>query len=76
MAKYWGRIYILLLITQDIPDGSGTRHISAASFSTKEDVRAVFTLSEETSIVRVWKNGVFVEQFSPNEELGTSKDEK
>tara|TARA_A100001011_G_scaffold400058_1_gene512027 strand:+ start:2435 stop:3019 length:585 start_codon:yes stop_codon:yes gene_type:complete len=60
----------------DIPDGSGTRHISAASFSTKEDIRAVFTLSEETSVVRVWKNGVFVEQFSPNEELSASKNEK
>jgi len=60
----------------DIPDGSGTRHISAASFSTKDGIRAVFTLSEETSIVRVWKNGVFIEQFSPNEESGVLKDEK
>ena len=62
--------------TLDIPDGSGTRHISAASFSTKDEIRAVFTLSEETSVVRIWKNGVFIEQFSPNEELGVSKDEK
>ena len=60
----------------DIPDGSGTRHISAASFSTNDKIRSVFTLSEETSIVRIWKNGVFVEQFSPNEESGASKDEK
>lgn len=60
----------------DIPDGSGTRHISAASFSTKENIQAVFTLSEETSIVRSWKNGVFVEQYSPNEDLGKNKNEE
>jgi DNA integrity scanning protein DisA with diadenylate cyclase activity len=60
----------------DIPEGSGTRHISAASFSTKENIHAVFTLSEETSAVRSWKNGVFVEQYSPNEDLGKSKNEE
>tara|TARA_B100000131_G_scaffold310388_1_gene342018 strand:- start:528 stop:1094 length:567 start_codon:yes stop_codon:yes gene_type:complete len=53
----------------DIPDGSGTRHITAASFSTREDVQAVFTLSEETNIVRIWKGGVFTKQYHPEEEL-------
>jgi DNA integrity scanning protein DisA with diadenylate cyclase activity len=52
----------------DVPDGCGTRHISAASFSTREDVLATFTLSEETSIVRNWKNGTFVEQYDPKDE--------
>ncbi len=51
----------------DIPDGSGTRHITAASFSTEPHVHAIFTLSEETNTVRVWKNGTFVEQFDPSE---------
>ena len=51
----------------DIPDGSGTRHITAASFSTESHVHAIFTLSEETNTVRVWKNGTFVEQFDPSE---------
>ena len=30
----------------DIPDGSGTRHITAASFSAREDVQCIITLSE------------------------------
>lgn len=51
----------------DIPDGSGTRHITAASFSTRDDVQSVFTLSEETCAVRIWKNGVFTEQFHPDD---------
>jgi DNA integrity scanning protein DisA with diadenylate cyclase activity len=52
----------------EVPDGCGTRHISAASFSTRDDVIAVFTLSEETSVVRTWKNGEFVDQYNPEEE--------
>jgi len=52
----------------DIPEGSGTRHISAASFSTREDVLATFTLSEETLAVRMWKDGQFTEQYRPGEE--------
>ena len=52
----------------DVPDGCGTRHISAASFSTREDIIAVFTLSEESFVVRTWKNGTFVEQFDPSDE--------
>ena len=51
----------------EIPEGSGTRHITAASFSTREDVQAVFTLSEENNTVRIWKRGVFVEQYDPSE---------
>lgn len=49
----------------DIPEGTGTRHISAASFSTRDDVLATFTLSEETLVVRIWKDGVYTEQFHP-----------
>jgi len=52
----------------EVPDGCGTRHISAASFSMREDVIAVFTLSEETSIVRTWKDGAFVDQYNPEDE--------
>ena len=54
--------------TLDIPDGTGTRHISAASFSTRDDVIAVFTLSEESATVRMWKKGAFVEQYKPDED--------
>jgi DNA integrity scanning protein DisA with diadenylate cyclase activity len=53
----------------DIPEGAGTRHISAASFSTREDVLSTFTLSEETLAVRMWKDGHFVEQYRPDEEV-------
>lgn len=52
----------------EVPDGCGTRHISAASFSTRDDILAVFTLSEESFVVRTWKNGTFVEQFDPSDE--------
>ena len=38
------------------------------SFSTRDDVIAVFTLSEETSIVRTWKDGEFVDQYNPEDE--------
>lgn len=49
-----------------IPEGAGTRHITAASFSTRKDVIAAFTLSEESYFVRVWKNGEYTEQFNPD----------
>jgi len=52
----------------EVPDGCGTRHISAASFSERDDVIAVFTLSEETSVVRTWKDGSFTDQFDPDDE--------
>lgn len=51
----------------DIPEGTGTRHISAASFSTRTDVLATFTLSEETGIVRIWKDGTYTEQYVPGQ---------
>lgn len=50
----------------DIPDGTGTRHISACSFSTRPDVLATFTLSEETLTVRIWKDGAYTDQYNPN----------
>ena len=52
----------------EVPEGCGTRHISAASFSERDDVIAVFTLSEETSVVRTWKDGSFTDQFNPEDE--------
>jgi len=51
----------------DVPEGCGTRHITAASFSTRKEVESIFTLSEETAIVRVWKDGVVIEQYDPVE---------
>ena len=63
------RVYLVVDDSSlDVPDGCGTRHISAASFSTRDDVIAAFTLSEESSIVRNWKNGAFVEQYNPDDE--------
>ena len=41
----------------DMPDDCGTRHKSAASFSERNDVISVLTLSEETNTVRIWKDG-------------------
>jgi DNA integrity scanning protein DisA with diadenylate cyclase activity len=57
----------------DVPEGCGTRHITAASFSTRKEVKSIFTLSEETSIVRIWKDGVVIEQFDPNENKEVKK---
>lgn len=57
----------------DVPDGCGTRHITAASFSIRKEVESIFTLSEETAIVRVWKDGAVIEQFNPNELKEISK---
>jgi DNA integrity scanning protein DisA with diadenylate cyclase activity len=54
--------------TLDIPEGAGTRHISAASFSKRDDILATFTLSEETRIVRKWKDGAVNEQFDPSDD--------
>jgi DNA integrity scanning protein DisA with diadenylate cyclase activity len=59
----------------EIPDGSGTRHITAASFSAREDVQSIITLSEETNTVRVWKNGTFVEQYEPFDDEGQDGEE-
>lgn len=41
----------------EIPEGCGTRHLAAASFSNSGYVKSVLTLSEETNIVRMWKDG-------------------
>jgi DNA integrity scanning protein DisA with diadenylate cyclase activity len=63
------RIYLIVENPAlEVPEGCGTRHISAASFSTRTDVMAVFTLSEETSVVRTWKEGVFVDQYHPKDD--------
>lgn len=53
----------------EIPEGTGTRHISAASFSQRPDVLSTFTLSEETLSVRMWRKGVVVELFHPDDEV-------
>ena len=54
----------------EVPDGSGTRHITAASFSKRHNIMGVFTLSEENLTVRKWKDGVFTDQFFPeNKEI-------
>jgi DNA integrity scanning protein DisA with diadenylate cyclase activity len=63
-----GKIYLTVdSPSSEVPEGCGTRHISAASFSQREDVISVFTLSEETYVVRAWKDGEYVDQFSPEE---------
>lgn len=41
----------------ETPDDCGTRHKAAASFSERNDVISVLTLSEETNAVRLWKDG-------------------
>jgi DNA integrity scanning protein DisA with diadenylate cyclase activity len=43
--------------TLELPEGCGTRHKAAASFSLHNDVISVLTLSEETNIIRLWRDG-------------------
>ena len=40
-----------------IPEGCGTRHKAAASFSFSLNVRLVFTISEENNLGRIWDAG-------------------
>ena len=69
LQSFGSKIYLVVDDSSlEVPDGCGTRHISAASFSTRGDILAVFTLSEESFVVRTWKNGTFVEQFDPADE--------
>jgi len=48
-----------------IEDECATRHLTAMSFSEREDVISTFTLSEETSKVRVYIHGKREELFDP-----------
>ena len=57
----------------DTPEDCGTRHKAAASFSKREDVISVLTLSEETNTVRVWQAGKIKEVFRIS---GTEEEEK
>jgi DNA integrity scanning protein DisA with diadenylate cyclase activity len=55
--------------TIDVPDGCGTRHKSAASFSLHNDIISVLTLSEETNTVRLWRDGKVEEVLEVKGEL-------
>jgi len=50
-----------------VDDECSTRHISAASFSSRDDIIACFTLSEQTGKVRVYVKGQQEEVFNPKE---------
>jgi DNA integrity scanning protein DisA with diadenylate cyclase activity len=63
--------------TLEVPEGSGARHIAAASFSMREDVQIVYIISEESNVVRSWKNGILVEQYAPKlDNAGVTNDKK
>jgi len=57
----------------ETPDDCGTRHKAAASFSERNDVISVLTLSEETNIVRLWKNGKTKSVFRVGSEKKSEK---
>lgn len=46
-----------------LPNGCGTRHKAAASFSLRNNVSGVLTISEETQIVRFWQDGKVTREF-------------
>lgn len=62
--------------TLDTPEDCGTRHKAAASFSRRDDVISVLTLSEETNTVRIWQNGKVKEVYRTNEVVAEEKEEK
>jgi DNA integrity scanning protein DisA with diadenylate cyclase activity len=62
--------------TLDTPEDCGTRHKAAASFSRREDVISVLTLSEETNTVRIWQHGKVKEVYRTNEVVAEEKEEK
>jgi len=59
----------------DVPHDCGTRHKAAASFSLRDDVIAVYTLSEETNLTRIWKNGIIEKVIDIKENRATRANE-
>lgn len=62
--------------TLDTPEDCGTRHKAAASFSRRNDVISVLTLSEETNTVRIWQNGKIKEVFRVSDTMTEEKEDK
>lgn len=60
----------------ETPDDCGTRHKAAASFSERNDVISVLTLSEETNTVRLWKNGRTTRVFRVDSEKNKEKEKQ
>ena len=50
-----------------VDDECSTRHISAASFSSRDDIVACFTLSEQTGKVRIYVKGQQEDVFNPKQ---------
>lgn len=61
--------------TLDTPEDCGTRHKAAASFSLREDVISVLTLSEETNTVRIWRDGKPAEVYKAKPTIKETSDE-
>lgn len=59
----------------DTPEDCGTRHKAAASFSKRNDVISVFTVSEETNVARIWKEGKLVQTYRFSDEGGKETSE-
>lgn len=62
--------------TLDTPEDCGTRHKAAASFSLREDVISVLTLSEETNTVRIWRDGKQAEVYKAKPKVKETSDEQ
>jgi DNA integrity scanning protein DisA with diadenylate cyclase activity len=59
-----------------VDDECSTRHISAASFSNRDDIVASFTLSEQTGKVRVYVKGQQEDVFNPKQKRETTSVER
>lgn len=58
----------------EIENDCATRHIAAASMSKQPNVLSCFTLSEETSKVRMYKQGLQKDNYNPAKEEQISED--
>lgn len=71
------RMYLLVEQADILLDDEvNTRHLAAASFSGRDDIMACFTLSEETSKVRLYIEGKQEEVFDPREIVAEKKSRK
>ncbi len=72
-----GRLYLLIDHPElAIPEGCATRHLAAASTSLRRDVVAVVTLSEETNVARIFRNGKVASSYNPAAAAEKARQEK
>jgi hypothetical protein len=60
----------------EVPDGGFMRHLAAASYSIRKEVKAVITLSEESNLARVFQGGTVTATYDPAAAAAEKPEEK